>query len=209
MVEAAISGTADRVFERLVSGLEAEFGSAAAEGLARVFVEAEGGDFYWEAREKLRWLGLWESLDEEREDALDRLAVAGILDGRCYVAVLLVDSRDAVQVCSECGISRTGRRRTTPLPKRIDRRDRSDGSGAHAALLPCFFLGAGWRRVGEIEAVSGRVRRKQDKSRVSQASHLPVCTSFFTRPSLPPRDLRADMRAFAPFGCEMTSGTAR
>ncbi len=97
MVEAAISGAADRVFERLVSGLEAEFGRAAAEGLARVFVEAEGGDFYWEAREKLRWLGLWESLDEERDDSLDRLAVAGILDGRCYVAVLLVDSRDAVQ----------------------------------------------------------------------------------------------------------------
>lgn len=97
MVEAAISGAADRVFERLVSGLEAEFGSAAAEGLARVFVEAEGGDFYWEAREKIRWLGLWESLEEEREDALDRLAVAGLLDGRCYVAVLLVDSRDAVQ----------------------------------------------------------------------------------------------------------------
>jgi hypothetical protein len=96
MVEAAISGAADRVFERLVSGLEAEFGSAAAEGLARVFVEAEGGDFYWDAREKLRWLGLWESLDEEREAALDRLAVSGILDGRCYVAVLLVDSRDAV-----------------------------------------------------------------------------------------------------------------
>lgn len=97
MADVAIPGTADRVFERLVSGLETEFGSAAAEGLARVFVEAEGGDFYWEAREKMRWLGLWEGLDEEQVDALDRVAVAGVFDGRCYVAVLLVDGWDAVQ----------------------------------------------------------------------------------------------------------------
>lgn len=97
MVEAATIGAADRVFERLVSGLEVEFGMAAAEGLARVFVEAEGGDFYWDAREKMRWLGLWEGVDEGSEEALDRVAVVGVLDGRCYVAVLLVDGWDAVQ----------------------------------------------------------------------------------------------------------------
>ena len=87
----AIAKASDQVFERLVSGMEPRFGRSAAEGLARQFIEAEGADFYWEARLRERWLGVYESLEEESEDALDRIAVFGLLDGVYYMAVLLVD----------------------------------------------------------------------------------------------------------------------
>ena len=97
MVNAATYGAADRVFERLVSGLESAFGRNAAEGLARHFIEAEDGDFYWDARERMRFLGGWESIDEDQDEALDRVVVAGVLDGRYYVAVLVMDGWDAVQ----------------------------------------------------------------------------------------------------------------
>ena len=53
MFQSAISVGDTRVFERLVAGLEDEFGAHAAEGLARQFVEAEDADFYWDARAAL------------------------------------------------------------------------------------------------------------------------------------------------------------
>jgi hypothetical protein len=97
MLGCTTSGAADRVFDRLVAGLEIEFGSAAAEGLARIFIEAEGAEFYWEAREKQRWLGGYESLEEEGGEWLDRVAVTGFLGGQFYLAVLVVDGFGAVQ----------------------------------------------------------------------------------------------------------------
>lgn len=92
----AIGKTSDQVFERLVSGLQASFGRSAAEGLARQFIEAEGADFYWEARTRERWLGAYESIEDEAEDVLDRVAVFGMLDGFYYVAVLLIEVSGAV-----------------------------------------------------------------------------------------------------------------
>ena len=91
MFQSSINIGETRVFERLVAGLEIEFGSRAAGGLARQFIEAEGADFYWEAGARERWLGSYERLEWDEEDALDRIAVSGLLDGRYYVAVLLVD----------------------------------------------------------------------------------------------------------------------
>jgi len=92
----AIGKASDQVFERLVAGLQASFGRSAAEGLARQFIEAEGADFYWEARARERWLGAYESLEGEAEDAFDRVAVFGILDSFYYVAVLLLEPSGAV-----------------------------------------------------------------------------------------------------------------
>lgn len=97
MGNAAAYGAADRVFERLVSGLESAFGRCAAEGLARHFIEAEGADFYWEARLRERWIGTYEGLDEDADAMLDRVAVFGFLDGLFYVAVVLVDAIDGVE----------------------------------------------------------------------------------------------------------------
>lgn len=93
----AIANASDRVFERLVSGLETSFGRSAAEGLARHFIEAEGADFYWEARQREKWIGTYERLEEDGGEALDRVAVFGFLDGLFYVAVLLVDAIGRVE----------------------------------------------------------------------------------------------------------------
>lgn len=92
-----IAKASDRVFERLVSGLETTFGRSAAEGLARHFIEAEGADFYWEARQREKWIGTYERLEEDGEEAIDRVAVFGLLDGLFYVAVVLVDSVGGVE----------------------------------------------------------------------------------------------------------------
>ena len=95
MFQSAISIGDTRVFERLVAGLEVEFGAQAAEGLARQFVEAEDADFYWDARAAERWLGIYESLDDE-EELLTRVAITGQFEGRFFVAVLIVDGDESV-----------------------------------------------------------------------------------------------------------------
>lgn len=93
----AIAMASDRVFDRIVSGLEGVVGRSAAEGLARHFIEAEGADFYWEARQREKWIGTYERLDDGDGEALDRVAVFGFLDGLFYVAVVLLDAIDGVE----------------------------------------------------------------------------------------------------------------
>ncbi len=93
----AIGTASDHVFERIVAGLETSFGRRAAEGLARQFIEAEGADFYWEARLGERRIGTYERLDEDAEEALERVAVFGLLDGLFYVAVVLLDAIEGVE----------------------------------------------------------------------------------------------------------------
>ena len=80
----------DRVMSALVSGLEIEFGPGAGAALATRFLEAEESDFLWDARASERWLGAYESIDEE-DFELDRVAITGRLDGRWFVAVSIVD----------------------------------------------------------------------------------------------------------------------
>ena len=80
----------DRVMATLVAGLEIEFGHGAGEALAQRFLEAEESDFLWDARLSERWLGTYESADEE-DFELDRVAIMGRLDGRWFVAVSIVD----------------------------------------------------------------------------------------------------------------------
>ena len=104
----AIGRTSDHVFERIVSGLERSSGRSAAEGLARQFIEAEGADFYWEARLGERWLGTYERIDEDADEALDRIAVFGLLDGLYYVAVVLLDAIEGVEAL--LGVRRFDRR---------------------------------------------------------------------------------------------------
>lgn len=108
MLDMASKDSADSVFQRLVAGLRTEFGDTAAEGLARVFVDAEAADFYWDARRDLRWLGSYESPDPDDDELLERVAVSGLLDGRFYVAVLVVDVDDGVHAM--LGLRRFGSR---------------------------------------------------------------------------------------------------
>ena len=85
-----IGAASDRVVATLVAGLEIEFGHGAGEALAARFLEAEESDFLWDARVSERWLGAFESIDEE-DFELDLVAIVGRLDGRWFVAVSIVD----------------------------------------------------------------------------------------------------------------------
>ncbi len=80
----------DRAVATLVAGLEIEFGQGAGAALAQRFLEAEECDFLWNARLSERWLGAYQAQDEE-DFELDRVAIIGRLDGRWFVAVIIVD----------------------------------------------------------------------------------------------------------------------
>ena len=87
----SISAAADRVVAALVAGLEIEFGRDAGQALAHRFLEAERVDFHWDARVEERWIGTYECpADDDFE--LDRVWILGRLDGRWFVAVMIVDS---------------------------------------------------------------------------------------------------------------------
>ena len=86
----SIGAASDRVMAALVSGLELEFGRGAGEALAQRFLEAEEVDFHWDARVEERWIGAYESADEE-DFELDRVRIFGRLDGQWFVAVMIVD----------------------------------------------------------------------------------------------------------------------
>lgn len=85
-----IGAASDRVMAALISGLELEFGRGAGEALAHRFLEAEEVDFHWDARISERWIGGYESLDDD-ELELDRVKIFGRLDGKWFVAVIIVD----------------------------------------------------------------------------------------------------------------------
>lgn len=102
-------GTAsDRVMATLVAGLEIEFGRGAGEALAQQFLEAEDADFRWDARVSERWLGAYESEDDEDFD-LDRVAICGRLDGSWFVATMIVDGEGNAQGMLGCRTFSTGR----------------------------------------------------------------------------------------------------
>jgi len=85
-----ISEASDRVMATLVSGLEIEFGRDVGEALAHRFLEAEETDFLWDARDQERWIGAYEGTNEDEID-LDRVRIFGRLEGRWFVAVMIVD----------------------------------------------------------------------------------------------------------------------
>ena len=85
-----IGMASDRVMAALISGLEIEFGRGAGEALAHRFLEAEEVDFHWDARVSERWIGSYESLDDDDLE-LDRVRIFGRLDGKWFVAVMIVD----------------------------------------------------------------------------------------------------------------------
>jgi len=85
-----IAAASDRVMAALVSGLDIEFGQGGGEALAHRFLEAEEADFLWDARDRERWIGAYESTEEDDID-LDRVRIFGRLDGTWFVAVMIVD----------------------------------------------------------------------------------------------------------------------
>lgn len=86
----SVGVASDRVMAALISGLEIEFGRGVGEALAHRFLEAEEVDFCWESRREERWIGTYESADDEDVE-LDRIAIIGRLDGKWFVAMMIVD----------------------------------------------------------------------------------------------------------------------
>ena len=86
----SIGTASDRVMAALLSGLELEFGRCAGEALAHRFLKAEEADFRWDARVEERWIGAYESPDDE-DFELDRIAICGRLDDKWFCATMLVD----------------------------------------------------------------------------------------------------------------------
>jgi hypothetical protein len=85
-----VGAVSDHVMQALVAGLEIEFGRPVGAALAERFLAAEDCDFRWDARVSERWLGTYESINDE-EMELDRVAVCGFLDGCWFTACLIVD----------------------------------------------------------------------------------------------------------------------
>ncbi|GGA01368.1 hypothetical protein GCM10019071_34870 [Sphingobium fuliginis] len=84
-------GTAsNRISDTLVAGLELEFGRGVGEALVRRFLDAEEVDFHWDARALERWIGAYQSADDE-DFELDRIAICGQLNGEWFCATMLVD----------------------------------------------------------------------------------------------------------------------
>lgn len=86
-----VSVASDRVMAALIAGLECEFGRGAGEALASRFLAAEESDFCWEARVSERWLGFFGRHDGEEDIELDRVQIIGFLDGRWFVATVIID----------------------------------------------------------------------------------------------------------------------
>jgi hypothetical protein len=86
----SIGTASDRVMAALISGLEIEFGRGAGKALAHRFLEAEEGDFHWDARLEERWISAYENADDD-EFELDRVAIFGRIDGKWFIAMMIVD----------------------------------------------------------------------------------------------------------------------
>ena len=106
-----VGAASDRVMEKLIAGLEIEFGRGVGEALARRFLEAEEMDFRWDARASERWLGVYASAEEE-DFELDRIAICGQLEGKWYAATMIVDgdgSARGMLGCRSFGSERAAR----------------------------------------------------------------------------------------------------
>jgi hypothetical protein len=63
--------------------------------IAAHYLDAELADFHWQSRVAERWLGTFESADEELPE-LDRVGIVGQLKGTWFVATCLIDREGAV-----------------------------------------------------------------------------------------------------------------
>lgn len=97
MTMISIVRTASRdAYPALLAGLETQFGREGSVGIATQFLAAELAEFHWESRVTERWLGAYESVEDE-DSELDRVAIMGRLQGTWFVATCLVDGNGAAQ----------------------------------------------------------------------------------------------------------------
>lgn len=80
----------------LLAGLEAQFGREGSVEIAAHHLAAELADFHWDSRVAERWLGAYESVEDE-DSELDRVAILGKLQGTWFVATCLVNGNGRAQ----------------------------------------------------------------------------------------------------------------
>lgn len=85
-----LSEASDRVMSALIAGLKIEFGLGADTNLTRHYLQSEEVDFHWDARVSERWLGTYESIDDDVIE-LDRIAIYGRLDSEWFAAICIID----------------------------------------------------------------------------------------------------------------------
>jgi hypothetical protein len=85
-----VQAVSDRVTDTLIAGLEGEFGQGAGAALAARFLAAEECDFLWDARVEERWMGAYESIEDD-DFELDRVAIVGRIKGVWFVAQIVID----------------------------------------------------------------------------------------------------------------------
>jgi hypothetical protein len=79
-------------FPMLVESVREEFGVEGLMSNVARFIDAELADFHWDGRIAERNLGAYESLDDDGEDAFERVEIIGFFRGRYYTATCLVDA---------------------------------------------------------------------------------------------------------------------
>jgi hypothetical protein len=141
------------------SGPECEFGRGVGEALAHRFLEAEETDFLREARVQERWIGVYESIDADEIDR-DRVSIFGRLDGKWFVAMMIVD-RDG-HAYGMIGKRELGGANRPSLHSRMHENSYNSGRGAVPGRhhVPALILIRDWEEE--------RVRRKQEKGTVSR-----------------------------------------
>jgi hypothetical protein len=88
-----VQAVSDRVTDTLIAGLERECGQGAGAALAARFLAAEECDFLWDARVEERWMGAYESIEDD-DFELDRVAIIGRIGRigrRWFVARVIID----------------------------------------------------------------------------------------------------------------------
>ena len=79
-----------RVLNRLATGCESAVQRDFSAGIDRNILAAEEADFHWDMRLSERWVGAYYSADED-DIELDRVAIVGWIDGRCFTAIAIID----------------------------------------------------------------------------------------------------------------------
>jgi hypothetical protein len=89
-ISQTISAASDDAMSGLIAGLAAEFGQGADVALAEQIMSAEAVDFHWAARVEERWIGAYESADDD-EIELDLVSIIGRFGRIWFVAKCIVD----------------------------------------------------------------------------------------------------------------------
>lgn len=92
----ALESESDSGEDRSMTFMTMAEAAATGQITAHIFQDFESIDLHWAARREERYLGLYDSLDED-DGELARVAILGCIAGKWFAATCLVDGEGAVQ----------------------------------------------------------------------------------------------------------------